>query len=254
MTGLSAVFKPLCLVLLLGDCSVVQGALSLSGTRLVFDGHYPEASIQADNIGAQPVLLQAWLSTEGGDGTPAADLPFVITPHLAQLQAGARQTLRVLYQGVGMPADRESLLYLYVMGIPRRSDAAQQLSIAIRQRINLFYRPRGLPGDPGEAAQRLSWQRTDQSLQVNNPTPFHVSLLHLTLEGVELADYLLIKPHSTSSVPVVVPGSNAPGQRLAFNALTDYGGQRAYCSEVPRAQAFNVRLIQPDSDSIIRKC
>ena len=47
-----------------------------------------------------------------GDDQPAdgrvADLPFALTPHLVRIPAKGKQTLRLLYEGIGMPQDRES--------------------------------------------------------------------------------------------------------------------------------------------------
>jgi P pilus assembly chaperone PapD len=81
-------------------------AVSLGATRLIFDGRLPEASLSVINRSTQEVLIQAWLSEpeniSGDPETVSADLPFVLTPHLARLEAGTAQTLRLLYLGEGM--------------------------------------------------------------------------------------------------------------------------------------------------------
>ncbi|RMO69670.1 Fimbral chaperone protein [Pseudomonas syringae pv. primulae] len=140
--------RRLLVVLLLASSVAAQGAISLSGTRLIFDGRYHEASIEVRNRGKAEALLQTWLSDarDDGDRLPAErrSLPFVVTPPLTRLAAGDRQVLRVLYQGAGMPQERESLLHLYVLEVPRRQNGVRQLNIAVRQRINVFYRPPGL--------------------------------------------------------------------------------------------------------------
>ncbi len=67
----------------------VLASVSLSGTRLVFDGRFPDVSIEARNRGRQEVLLQAWL--EGHEEARSNPLPFVLTPPIpADLAAGAR--------------------------------------------------------------------------------------------------------------------------------------------------------------------
>lgn len=232
---------------------VVEAAVSLAGTRLVFDGRFRESSIEVSNPGTTSALIQAWLSKPDDEPSVAAGLPFVVTPHLAQLPAQGKQTLRILYEGIGMPGDRESLLHLYVLEVPRRSEAAQQLSIAIRQRINVFYRPDSLPGDPAEAAQNLVWQRSatdDRALRVRNPTPFYVSLQNLVFEGREVSDYLLIEPLSerTLTWPSIPSSRSVPG-RLSFKALTDYGGQRDLCAQAQGDQPFRARLNAPGAES-----
>jgi len=254
--------------------TAVEAAVSLAGTRLVFDGRFRESSIEVSNPATTSTLIQAWLSTPDAEPSVTSDLPFVVTPHLAQLPAQGKQTLRLLYEGVGMPGDRESLLHLYVLEVPRRSEAAQQLSIAIRQRINVFYRPDSLPGDPAEAAMNLEWQRSatdDHALRVRNPTPFYVALQNLEFEGHEVSEYLLIEPLSERSLTwPSTPNSRSVRGRLTFKALTDYGGQRAFCAQAPGDTPFNARLnaagaespaaltapprAVPAADSTIEKC
>lgn len=234
-----------------------QAAVSLAGTRLIFDGRFREASIEASNTGDQEVLLQAWLSdADEHAASDPDDLPFAVTPHLVRLPARGKQSLRVLYEGLGMPVERESLLHLYVMDIPRRSDAQQQLTIAVRQRLNVFYRPAGLSGDPAEAAQALTWHLGtgpggELRLQVRNPTPFHVSLLALQFDGQHVRDDWLIKPGETKAMPLhEVVGSG----RLSFRALTDYGGQRAYCADLNADKPAAAQLTTGTSKSLIGKC
>lgn len=234
-----------------------QAAVSLTGTRLIFDGAFREVSIEAINRSRREVLLQAWLSdVADADGGVPGDLPFAVTPHLSQLPPNGKQALRILYEGVGMPQGQESLLHLYVMEVPRRADGENPLSIAIRQRINVFYRPPGLPGDPADTAQALRWHLARDaagatSLQVNNQTVYHASLQHLQLEGTsgkqEVSDYLLLPPGATRSLPL--KQAHTDGQRLTFTALTDYGGQRQYRAEVDGHAPFHARLL-PDSAPI----
>lgn len=233
--------------------TAVEAAVSLAGTRLVFDGRFRESSIEVSNPGTTSTLIQAWLSTPDAEPSVASDLPFVVTPHLAQLPAQGKQTLRLLYEGVGMPGDRESLLHLYVLEVPRRSEAPQQLSIAIRQRINVFYRPDSLPGDPADAAKNLEWQRStknDHALRVRNPTPFYVALQDLEFEGHKVSEYLLIEPLSERSLTwESIPSRRSAQGRLAFKALTDYGGQRDFCARAQGDQPFNARLRTPGAES-----
>ena len=241
---------------------MAHGAVSLSGTRLIFDGRYNEATIEVSNRSNAETLIQAWLDAPREDGQPGAaravDLPFALTPHLVRMPAMGKQTLRLLYEGVGVPPDRESMLHLYVLEIPRRSPAGQQLSIAIRQRINVFYRPAGLAGDPAQAAQTLLWHRAPSAgatLSVRNPSPYHVSLQDLRINGTEVADYRLLPPFSDASLALHPLRSNlAQPQTLTFKAMTDYGGQRDYCAPFQGGQPFNVPLRTPDSHTPIGKC
>lgn len=212
-----------------------QASVALSGTRLIFDGRYQEVAIEATNRGARDVLIQSWLrAPEDDDDTPTAQrrsLPFVVTPPLHRLAPGGKQTLRILYQGQGMPAGRESLLHLFVTQVPRRSEGVNPLNIAIRQRLNLFYRPPGIQGDPALTAEMLRWSfatsgSSVQTLQVDNPTPYHASLQKLTLGQSQVAESLLLAPGAVHRWTLTTPTS---ARRLGFQALTDYGAARNYC-------------------------
>jgi len=218
----------------------VIAAVSLNGTRLIFDGRYAEANLEILNRSDHEVLIQAWLSApEDVDGSPQApgvDLPFVLTPHLARLEGHGKQALRLLYQGEGMPQGVESLMHLYVLEIPRKIAGANQLSIAIRQRINVFYRPSGLTDDPAQTPQQLRWTRANAALRVSNPTPFHAAIQDVRLDGVFASDYLLLAPGASQQIPV---GTATPPTRLSFQALTDYGGLRSYCAQAAGDQ-FNI--------------
>lgn len=209
----------------------VQATVSLSGTRLIFDGRFPEVSLEVVNPSGREVLIQAWLSDptniDGSLESAAVDLPFVLNPHLARLDPHGKQTLRVMYQGQGMPLTEESLLHLYVLEIPRRTEGSNALNIAIRQRINLFYRPVGLVDEPAATAHRLRWTLASTSLRVSNPTPYHAALQDVRLGGAVASDYLMLAPGASHEMPVAV----AAGVRsLSFRALNDYGGADVYCA------------------------
>lgn len=212
-----------------------RAAVSLRATRLIFDGRLPEASLSLLNRSSQEVLIQAWLSepdnVSGDPETVSTDLPFALTPPLAKLDAGSAQTLRLLYQGSGMAPDVETLLHLYVLEVPKRAALNNPLSIAIRQRVNVFYRPAGLKGDPAQTASSLIWTLTgaesgEVALRVSNPTVFHAALKEVRLGASLLRDYVLLPPGADHQIPVPDPAIAAA---LTFKALNDYGGLRAYC-------------------------
>jgi P pilus assembly chaperone PapD len=231
-----------------------QAVVSLTGTRLVFDGRFHEASIEITNHDRAQALVQAWLENPRAREDGAGRLPFVLTPHLVQMPAQGRQMLRILYEGVGMPSDRESLLHLYVLQVPRRNEARQQLNIAVRQRINVFYRPAGLSGDPADAPQALAWQWSQSNrpaVDVRNPTPFHVSLHNLSINGLALREDLMVAPFSQHHLPL--PPGAAPGP-LSFIALTDYGGSRPFCADPEPDAPFNARPRTAGTPSSIGKC
>jgi P pilus assembly chaperone PapD len=135
-------------------------------------------------------------------------------------------------------------------------EGENQLSIAIRQRINVFYRPPGLLGDPARTAETLVWRFIlDElgaiALQVSNPAAYHASLQNLRLEGAEenysVSNYQLLPPGVTRSLPLtaIKPGEGM-WNRLSFKALNDFGGQHGYVADVDQQAAFSARSL-PDA-------
>ncbi len=236
----------------------VQAAVSLSGTRLVFDGRFTDVSLEARNRDRQEVLLQAWLQAPEDSGPGSSDLPFVLTPPISRLAPDGRQALRLMYEGRGMPMDHESLLHLYVMEIPRQRPGDSQLSIAIRQRINVLFRPPGLVGDPALTPEQLRWvveadAGGEPRLTVANPTVFHAALLRLELAdeqgSLPLGDDLLVPPGEQRDVVLTNRELASGGYWLRFNALTDYGGQRTYTARFDFDSPFSASLVGDASSS-----
>ena len=128
------------------------------------------------NQGADDIMIQSWI--EAMPNQAESDVPFAITPSLARLGHRKEQTLRIFYQGVGLPQDRESVMWLNVQEIPQVSTSENSLQIAIRQRLKLFYRPKDLPGTADEAARNLTWSVENASgspaLLASNGSAFHV--------------------------------------------------------------------------------
>ncbi|MGN2414186.1 fimbrial biogenesis chaperone [Pseudomonas syringae] len=244
------------LSLLFTGSATVNGAIALTGTRLIFDGQYREVSIEVRNLGKTETLFQAWLSDpHDGDGSSpdqSRSLPFVATPPLSRLAVNGRQTLRILYQGAGMPQARESLLHLYVLEVPRRQDGHRQLNIAVRQRINVFYRPSGLDGDPAEAAGQLLWQLVHGDskrvvLKISNPTPYYTSLDAVRLDGIQLENDRLLAPGDEFEWVLAGQISRFTQHRLSYNALTDYGARRGYCVRLNGQAVVKGHLLENNS-------
>ena len=223
----------------------VQAGIVLNTTRIIYPASHKEASLLVQNTGTGDILAQSWLERE--DATePALDLPFAVTPALARMPGNAKQLIRVIYAGEGMPADRESVFWLNVQEIPQ-SARENQLQIAIRQRIKLFYRPLGLAGDPLKAAQGVQWQLRDGKLQVYNPTPYHVSMIRLGLrqQDVELlgAEGRMLAPMQRVQLPLTETARSGPVE-LRFISINDFGAQEPYHATLSGGQAIEARQIE----------
>lgn len=225
-------------------------SISLSSTRVIFDGAHKEANVTVRN-GGQTILVQSWL--DSGEDTDAP--PFAVTPPLVRVEANQQQLLRIIYKGLGMPPDKESVVWLNVQEIPQTSATdANTLQLAVRQRIKVFFRPAGLPGEPSQSPEQLSWKLEtisgSPSLKVKNNGNYHVSLADLKVgagKNLELVvDSTMIKPGEIRSF-VLKSRPPANSSRLTFSAINDYGAQQSFDAPLAEIESHAERTPEPSS-------
>jgi P pilus assembly chaperone PapD len=239
----------LCSGLALTLAAHAQAGIVLNTTRVIYPATDKEISLQVHNTGAGEILAQSWLETDG-ENVSSDTPPFAITPALARMQSNARQLIRIIYSGEGLPADRESVLWLNVQEIPQTA-TENQLQIAIRQRIKLFFRPQGFTEDPLEAAQALQWQLRDGQLEVSNPGPYHVSMIKLDVrqQGRVLIqqDSRMLAPRQRLRLPLKQTIKAGPVE-LAFISINDFGAQESYRANVLGDRTAKARKLESRPD------
>ena len=232
---------------LLGLLAVSQAnaGISLSATRLVFDGKHKEAGITVRNSG-EDVLIQSWVDT---DATEANSVPFAVTPPLVRVAGNEQQLLRVIYEGKGMPADKESVVWLNVQEIPQASKTQNTLQLAVRQRIKVFFRPAGMKSDAYLAPTELLWRLEDRGgktvLSVNNPGFYHVSIANIKLQSGQLTeqpfDSAMIAPGEQKEFSLKqLNRTSTP--TFSFGSINDYGAQDRYTAQLSNNSATQARL------------
>lgn len=227
--------------------TATPASIALSSTRLIIPEQETEATVIVRSSD-KPVLVQSWL--EGNTPQADEDPPFAVTPPLGRLVVNGRQLLRVIYLGddPSLPTDRESVYWLNVQEIPQAPKGNNQLQIAIRQRIKVFYRPSGLHGAAKDAPARLEWSAKtahgNTVLTVRNPSAYHVSLGEL-LDGSDqelLQHPPMIAPFSSQDITVRHLGTQA---KLTFVIVDDYGANRRYELQLAGAAKSQGKAIQP---------
>lgn len=208
----------------------VQAGVVLNTTRVIYPSGDKEVSLGIHNSGSGEILAQSWIETDAENADPGS-LPFVVTPALARMSGNAKQLVRIIYAGSGLPQHRESVYWLNVQEIPQTADE-NVLQIAVRQRIKLFFRPAGLPGDPLQAAEKLEWRLIDgATLEVSNPGVYHVSLIQLGLQrgATRLLneESRMLAPLQRVRFPLQHSGSGAAAN-LRFISINDFGAQVPY--------------------------
>ena len=161
-------------------------------TRVIFQAPQREYNLMLANSNDYPILLQTWV--DHGTGDPeVSELPYLILPPLVQMQSMAKQNLRIIYNAMPLPSDRESVHWLNLYEVPA-TKASQQadilVSLAMNTQLKIFYRPAQLqPLSIEDRVAGLSFELLQQDqqwfIQTQNSSPYHVSLINLRLSHAE---------------------------------------------------------------------
>ncbi|MCX9114731.1 molecular chaperone [Aeromonas veronii] len=197
--------------------SATHASISLSSTRVIYEKNQKEASINVINNGNQETLIQSWLERDSNNNSP---LPFAVTPPLAKIKNNQQQLLRILYQGSGLPQDKESVFWLNVQEIPQQAEGENKLQLALRQRIKLFYRPAGLSGSAALAPTNLTIKAINNRLELYNPTSYYINMLSFRQSGRDLKGEM-IAPRA--SLTIEAQGVNTAGE-FDITVVNDFGG------------------------------
>ncbi|WMY75568.1 fimbria/pilus periplasmic chaperone [Buttiauxella selenatireducens] len=195
------------------------GGIAVGATRVIYNADSREASLAVINhSGAQYFLIQSWVDDSAG----SKKVPFTITPPLFRLNANKENMLRIIKSGEGLPQDRESVYWVNVKAIPPapEGDGQNTLQLAVKTRIKMFYRPKGLPGNAAETPKKLEWHQQGDDLVVKNPTAYSASFNNLTVDGKEVKDANLVLPQSEVHYKL----NSAHASKVAYKCINDFGG------------------------------
>lgn len=232
MTMNDSTFAPLPMLALLAVAIAqpASAAVSLDRTRVIFTGSEKSISLNITNQNEQlPYLAQTWVENEQEQKITS---PMVVLPPIQRLEPGASSQVKI--QGLPelgtLPQDRESLFYFNLREIPPRSDKPNTLQIALQTRVKLFYRPVSIA--PKSGINQTPWQeqltltRQDGRYQVNNPTPYYVTVIDASSspKSSTVADFkpLMLAPLGHADLGVA---SKALGDKPVLTYVNDYGGR-----------------------------
>ncbi|RWR01118.1 fimbrial assembly protein [[Pantoea] beijingensis] len=196
-----------------------RAGVEIGGTRLIYDANAKQATLSVNNPDDRSYLIQSWVDKDpaAGDG----DNTFVTTPPLFRLEPHSQNSVRVVYTGRPLPADRESMLWLSIKSVPSISkDETNRLLISVKSVLKLFYRPAGLSGEPATAYEKLTFVRRGGQVYVSNPTPYYVSFYDLSIGGLPVKSLPTLKPLSGQSLDVPAGTAGA----VSWRAINDFGG------------------------------
>jgi len=213
----------------------------LTGTRVIYPAAQSGQTLQLGNADAHPYLVQMWLDAGDQDSTPETDnpdVPFVLSPPIFRMEPQSGQAVRLMYTGSeALPADRESLFYLNFTQIPALGEEerdANLLVLTLKNRIKVFYRPRGLSQpNTRKLACGLRFQANADSVQVENPAAFHAVIrsaeLHAGDHRIPLVSGKMLAPFSQQRLPLDAPiATPADAAQLRVTLVNDYGADESH--------------------------
>lgn len=160
---------------------VAVAGMTISGTRVIFPGSEKEQTVRTNNKNNTPTLVQVWVD-DGNKNTDINNIkvPFTATPPIYRVEPGKGQSVRLIYNGMPLPQDRESAFWFNMMEIPPMNEKAKEtdrLELAFRTRIKIFYRPTALKSNSANEFKKLRWEILSpiRGIKVSNPTPYYFS-------------------------------------------------------------------------------
>ena len=198
-------------------CQSANATVTISGTRVLYDGGKKEVSITVKNPDKTPYLIQSSIDNlEKSANKP----PFIITPPLYRLDGGKENRMRIIFAG-SLPQDKESMYWLRIKAIPSAAREKNTLQIAVSTSIKLIYRPEALKKvNVEQESNKLTWRITGNMLEVINPTPCFINFNEILVGGKKLANVSYAAPGATTrfALPEAVSGGN-----VQFSIISDFG-------------------------------
>lgn len=159
--------------LIISTSAHAAGGIALGATRIIYPADAKQTAVWIRNSHTnERFLVNSWIENSSG----VKEKSFIITPPLFVSEPKSENTLRIIYTGPPLAADRESLFWMNVKTIPSVDKNALNgrnvLQLAILSRMKLFLRPIQLQELPAEAPDTLKFSRSGNYINVHNPSPF----------------------------------------------------------------------------------
>jgi len=212
----------------------VNASVLLDRSRVVLSAGETEATVRVRNEEDGPVLVQAWINDLDGDALPEqASSPFLVTPPLRRLDPDQSLSLRIRLLAMStLPGDRESMYWLNVVDLPGEVAHAPQdptVSIIVRSRIKLIYRPAALAAPLPKDAKALRWRLAEHAgeavVVITNPGPNYLNVSRAVADTAGTSTLLAIGAVRPLADTVVAADSVdfANVRALRFQWLDDSG-------------------------------
>lgn len=202
------------------------GGIGLNKSRIVIKVGEKQTTLGVRNTSQkQHFLVQSFVE----DFSRHKVNDFIITPPLFVMKPQDESALRIIFTGTPLPNDRESLYWICVKAIPSSDSETKSnsLKIAIQNRIRLLVRPEGLSVNLIDAPGMIQFSRNKNTLVINNPSPYYLSLVNLQVGSAKLVSETLAPFKGTQ----LTLSERMTGD-VSFQTVNDYG---SYTPVIKRA-------------------
>ncbi len=205
-------------------------------TRVIYPSGSQSQTVQLTNNDNIPYVVQMWTDINNPSSTPDnADGPFVVVPALFRVEPKTGQSVRLVFTGKDLPQDRESVFFLNSVQIPPKNAAGaaeNQMLVVLRNRIKIFYRPKGISGGPEKITEQLRFSLKQQGgqwmLTATNDSGYYASFIKVAaMVGNKEVPFKadMVAPKSQASWKLEKGASSPAGaQKVTFTLVNDYGG------------------------------
>lgn len=164
--------------------------LLASASRVIFYENNNEKSLMLTNTNDYPVISQIWVD-DGFTGPEYPNVPFAIVPSALKLAPNEIKGIRIFYNGMILPKDRESMFWLNLYEIPSiKKDLISNnyLNLAMNTQLKIFYRPKSLKAESiNHLQEQIQYQLLKNQekwvLKINNPTPYFLNFTGLNISN-----------------------------------------------------------------------
>ncbi|MFS9772865.1 molecular chaperone [Enterobacter chuandaensis] len=211
-----------------------SAGLVAAATRIIFQEGETQKSLMLVNANAWPVVVQSWVDHGDVNAAPGSvKTPFVAIPAVFRLSVQGGQGLRLVYNNMPLPADRESVFWLNLYEIPPVTQQQQQsMVLTMNTQMKIFWRPRGL-NQPETALKQLTFRVEGDDIVCHNASPYFVSFAGLALEvsgnliRARQQPDMMVAPYSDKRYPLE-PGAHHRAERVQVDIIDDNGNREIH--------------------------
>lgn len=202
--------KLILLLIILILPSAVLANIIINGTRVLYYEGVDSVNIELTNNGNLASLVQSWIDDGNINSTPEdANSPFYLYPPIVKIAGRKGQTLRIKNSDKIPSENLEKVYYLNVLDIPENVEALKgksYLQLAMKTRIKVFYRPKGLTDNPETVNEKITYQLNGNKVLVKNNSQYHFTIASISTQEtprITLVDSEMIPPLSSRELPLI---------------------------------------------------